>query len=76
MEQTSQHRIITKDSTGMNPPLVYHPNFDDMTNYGNNIHLGSAAEIKYPDSHKKGYQHHLASITHSLPDHDKPIPIK
>ena len=60
----------------MTPNLLYNLNFDGMTNYGNNLLLGPAAEIKYPDSHKKGYLHHQDPITHSLPDHAKPVPIK
>ena len=76
MKKTIQHRRMPIESTWMTPNLVYHLNFDGMTNYGNNLLLGPAAEIKHPDSHKKGYLNHLAPITHSIPDHAKPVPIK
>ena len=60
----------------MTPNIVYQQNFDGMNNYGNNIPLGPAAEIKYRDSYKKGYLHHLASVINSLPDQVKPVPMK
>ena len=56
--------------------LVNHLNFNGIYDYGDDIILGSAAEISDINLCTKGYLYHLPSITHSLPDNYQQIPIE
>ena len=49
-------------------PMVKHLHFDGMTEYGNGILLGQAADTPELYSHTKIYLHELATINRSLPD--------
>ena len=65
---------MSEDYPLMTLTLVNKLNFDGMTEYGDYLLLGAAPEINDIDYHTKSCLHHLACITNSLTEHDKPIP--
>ena len=60
----------------MTSTLVNHLHFDGMTDYGNDILIGQAADIPHLDNHTKRYLQELAAITRPLPEQSEPISLE
>ena len=60
----------------MTSPLVNHLNLDGMTDYGNYILLGQAADIPHLENHTKRYLQELAALTRFLPGQSQPISVE
>ena len=60
----------------MTLPLVNHLQLNGITNYGNKIILGQAADIPHLDIYTESYIQELANLTRSLPDKDQPISLE
>ena len=50
-----------------------HLHFNGMTDYGNKIIMGQAADILHMDSYTKSYLQEVAAPTRYLPDKYQPI---
>ena len=67
---------MSEKSPHMTPPLVNHLLYDGMTDYGNNILLGQAADIPHLDNYTKIYLQGLVALTRSLPNQANLISLK
>ena len=73
MREIEQRIRISEKFLAMTLPLVNHLHFNGVTDYGNNILLGQAADIPHLEIYTKRYLQDLASLTCLLPNKAQPI---
>ena len=76
MKEIDNLSRMLEQSPAMIPPLIQHLEYNGMSDYGDQIILGTAHKIPELEADTNNFLQKLVSITGSLPDKAEPLSLE